>query len=196
MDLDGVLHDYNSAFRKLVKDRWGVELRPSDSWDSFQTQMVDEQGLGSLWDYLWSGAEVGYLLGEPYEGAVEACWDLEAMGAEVVLITHRSPMARAATFWWLAQHGVPTSEVHLLGHGGEARPKSSVECDVYVDDGPHVVNELLESTQSHVVCWDQPWNQAGVKARAIGYTRTSSWDDVKSVVSLAQRWATINEEEL
>jgi hypothetical protein len=54
---------------------------------------------------------------------------------------------------WLADNEIPTREVHLTF------TKSEVACDVYLDDAPHVLPELVEHHPDAVVCrFVRPWN--------------------------------------
>ncbi len=51
------------------------------------------------------------------------------------------------TFEWLAQHRVPTTEVHIVDD------KTTVDCDVYLDDADHNLSALRERPSR---CHDLP----------------------------------------
>jgi hypothetical protein len=57
------------------------------------------------------------------------------------------------TFAWIAEHRLPTREVHIT------REKWMVDCHVYLDDAPHVIEDLKATHPERTVCrFVRPWN--------------------------------------
>jgi len=74
---------------------------------------------------------------ETFPGAVEALRRLDEEGHEIVILTTKPPFAIADTHEWIAAQGIPTKEIHIL------EDKWRIDCDVYLDDGPHVLPGLV-----------------------------------------------------
>ena len=99
---------------------------------------------------------------DPYPAAVATLEALEGEGHDIVIITAKPDWAIPDTFRWLADHRVPTREVHMQDQ------KYLVECDVYLDDSPHVVPELVAHRPSSLVCrFVRPWNDVVEGSRSV-----------------------------
>jgi hypothetical protein len=71
------------------------------------------------------------------------------------------------TFAWIADHRIPTREVHIL------EEKWRVPCDLYLDDAPHVVWQLHRSRPEATVCrFVRPWNRP-----VTGTVDVHSWEE-------------------
>jgi 5'(3')-deoxyribonucleotidase len=91
---------------------------------------------------------------ETYPTAVESLRRLAAAGHRIVIVTTKPHWARTDTFRWLADADLPTTEVHLSDR------KYEVDCDVYLDDAPHVLEQLTEHRPAATICrFVRPWNQ-------------------------------------
>lgn len=165
VDLDGVGYAWDKTARFLLKWHHGWDLPESQTWDSIQ-EAVDKDA----WQWLWSDAITKHGLyrhGHLLKGFKEAMDALDARH-DVVILTARPSKARQDTLAWLSYHQIPTKEVHILGK----EPKSSIACDVYIDDGPHNVVELVENRpEAKVICWSRPYNSAVTKYDL----RTNDW---------------------
>jgi hypothetical protein len=79
---------------------------------------------------------------------------LVAEGHEIVVLTAKPDWAIPDTLRWLADRRVPTREIHVLDD------KHRVECDVYLDDAPAVLEDLVAHRPKALVCrMIQPWNR-------------------------------------
>ncbi len=155
IDLDGVVADFNAGWIRRYNQDFGTSI-PLDAvevWSQYKelTHFTDragfwewarDQGDGSLFRHL-----------ETYPGAVAALQELEASGQDVVIITTKPDWAVHDTFAWLAEHRIPTREVHITW------AKWRVPCDVYLDDAPHQLTRLHRGRPEAVVCrFVRPWN--------------------------------------
>ena len=76
------------------------------------------------------------------------------------------------TFEWLADHRIPTREVHCLDD------KWRIECALYLDDSPYMVPDLLRHRPDRTVCrFVRSWNRP-----VEGAVDVLDWDDVARVV--------------
>lgn len=170
VDLDGVGYAWDKTARFLLKWHKGYDLPPSQTWDSIQEAVSPED-----WKWLWSEAVVNHGLyrhGHLLKGFKEAMDTLDTRH-DVVILTARPSKARQDTLEWLAYHRIPTREVHILGK----EPKSTVKCDVYIDDGPHNLRDLAHNVpEARLISWDRPYNDYNGECRMEGEAiRTNDW---------------------
>jgi 5'(3')-deoxyribonucleotidase len=156
IDLDGVVADFNSGWIARYNRQYAADL-PLDavrSWDAIP-QLTHFEDMEEFWS--WARQHEGHSLFrhlEPYPGALEALEELAAGGHDIVVITTKPDWAIHDTFAWLAEHRFPTREVHILER------KWRVDCDVYLDDAPHVLRQLVSRRPDRLICrYVRPWNQ-------------------------------------
>lgn len=192
VDLDGCIYNWYATFRFLANHYLNANLPPVEQvWNGKQTDADFLTPDQQLW--LWThGVERGlFRYGHVYKGAVEALRRLAEI-VDPVIVTHRPnslsvevpPEARRTavldTMDWIAFLRLPISEVHMLLR---AQPKSSVPCDVFLDDGVHVVEDLLRNTDATILLWDRPWNRTNIAlppGRPLW--RVDDWKDVIDIV--------------
>jgi 5'(3')-deoxyribonucleotidase len=175
IDLDGVVANFIKGWMLRYNTEFGTSLNEDqvDHWDAagYLTHFHD---LSDFWN--WAGASghgptvFRYL--EPYPGAIEALCDL-ATCHDIVILSMKGDWAAADTFKWIGEHRIPTREVHLL------RDKWKVDCDVYLDDSPFAIPELVDHKPESIVCrYVRPWNEPVPGAEDV-----YNWDEFLSVVS-------------
>ena len=156
IDLDGVVANFTKGWMAFYNEQFGTELVESDSknWGDL-VNLTHFQDIDEFW--AWSsdldGRSVFWHL-EPFPGAVEALRDLSDQGHDIVIVTTKPPVAVDDTHEWRDRHGLPANEIHIL------EDKWLVDCDVYLDDGPHVLPGLVEYRPRRTVCrYVRPWNR-------------------------------------
>jgi len=169
IDLDGVVADFNAGWIGLYNDEYGANI-PLDAVESWGAppELTHFDHMGQFWRWAKSieGASLFRHL-EPYPDALPALEELSRHGHEIVILTAKPDWAVHDTFAWLAEHRIPTREIHIL------EDKWTVECDVYLDDAPHQVSELAERRPNADVCrFVRPWN-----APVRGTVDVDSWAD-------------------
>ncbi len=180
IDLDGCLYDWDDQSRFLMQHEFGYDVPAAiTEWNQLEKIVRPKH-----WRWLWSeGVERGlFRNGNNYKGGLEAMKELAEI-VRVVIITSRPPQARVDTVEWLAHYRIVIDELHILGKSGvtgKSDPKSSVPCDVYLEDAPHNLIELLENTKAKVIGFERSWNTE-VRDRT-GLYWVKEWDDVVKLV--------------
>lgn len=179
IDLDGVVADFNSGWIHRYNRQYGAEL-PDDAvkrWDAIPS-LTHFEDMGEFWK--WAQDHDGHSLFrhlDTYPGAAEALWELTRRRHQVVIISTKPFWAIHDTFAWLAQHRIPTREVHII------QDKWKVVCDLYLDDGPHIIKALVKNRPEATVCrYVRPWNQP-----VPGAVDVASFDEFIAEVGRANR---------
>jgi 5'(3')-deoxyribonucleotidase len=197
LDLDGVCYQYEKTARYMIRRRMEdrgetppYELsEPSQSWN-----WIREYAPAKDWDWLWAhGTAAGlYRYGHVVSGSIEGVQALNELG-DVVVITARPKDAVHDTMVWLSTMFDKAPLSGLVIQSGNGQKKSDVQPapDVFIDDAKHNADDLLRNTSSHVVLFDQPWNQdyvpwEGPKSKRAEsryrFERASGWREVVSAV--------------
>ncbi len=176
-DVDGVVYPWDSVARTILRQRYGsiVEDRPSVYWSEIPDTVDKEQ-----WNWLWSpdgGLRMLFTMGEPYPGAVEAVQEIAGY-ADVVIITSVPGAAIHDRTDWLARHRIPCAELHVTT---QSKHLIQPHCDVYIDDGPHNVQDLRNHTSATILIWDRPWNREERTTDA-QVRRVYNWQEVVDFV--------------
>ncbi len=158
IDLDGVVADFNAGWITRYNRDFDAELTVDEivEWDA-PTHLTHFPDMGEFWSWARTCGEGRSIFRplDPYPGAVESLMTLQKAGHKIVILTTKPHFAVHDTYEWLAQHEIPTTEVHILDD------KTTVECDVYLDDADHNL-EALSTRRSHAsVCrFVRPWNSS------------------------------------
>lgn len=155
IDLDGVVANFTQGWIDFYNRDFGTGLVFEDSrrWHDL-VELTHFADIGEFWK--WSsdldGRSVFWHL-EPFPGSVEALRLLDKSGHDIVIVTTKPDFAVEDTHEWIKKHGVPATEVNIL------EDKWLVACDVYLDDGPHILPGLVQHRPDSTVCrYVRPWN--------------------------------------
>lgn len=157
IDLDGVVADFNAGWIARYNDEFGADLAPEhvDVWNAPAT-LTHFTKMGEFWRWARTsggGASIFRVL-EPYDGALDALHRL-ADAHHIVIVTTKPSFAVHDTYEWIAEHRLPTREVHIVND------KTTVDCDVYLEDADHNLDALRRARPSAVVCrFVRPWNRS------------------------------------
>jgi len=182
LDLDGVCYHYDRTarymLRRRIEDRGelvpAVLFEPSATWDAVENAVSAEDFRWLYDEGVYNGLfRYGHVVG----GAIEGIQALNELG-DVVAITARPKQAVHDTIVWLATmfDKAPLAGLNIQSHG-QRKSQVSPTPDIYIDDAIHNVEDILANTDSKVVLFSQPWNEAadidGVRARrAVGWRET------------------------
>jgi 5'(3')-deoxyribonucleotidase len=174
IDLDGVVADFNTGWITRYNSDFGTDVAfdAVTSWDAIPS-LTHFRHMGEFWR--WAQDHDGHTLFrhlETYAGAVEALWTLAKKRHAVVILTTKPPWAIHDTFEWIAEHRLPTREVHILDR------KWEVDCDLYLEDAPHNLAELVRNRPDRMVArFVRPWNQP-----VEGAVDVEDWESIVKLV--------------
>ena len=157
IDLDGVVADFNKGWIDQYNADFGaaIPLDAVTTWDGIAplTHFTDME---AFWEWardFGNGSLFRHL--DTHDGAVPTLEQLSD-DHDIVIITAKPDWAVADTLAWLADHRLPTREVHIVGIHA---PKWPVPCDVYLDDAPaHIAGIHTHRPEARVCRYVRPWN--------------------------------------
>jgi 5'(3')-deoxyribonucleotidase len=189
LDLDEVCYDFmgiaNFMLAKRIMARGGnlppMLFRRWHTWEEPREQLDPAD-----WEWLFTGGipEGVYRYGHVVKGAIDGARELASLG-DVMIITQRPKEAVHDTLAWLTFmfHRVPLADV-IIQNNGLGKSAVTPVPDVYVDDNPHVVTDVLQNTKSRVVLFGRPHNvEVQENERVI---RARGWRDVVTAVTYSK----------
>ncbi len=174
IDLDGVVADFNVGWMTRYNEERGTSLVAEhvDHWDAM-VSLTDFESDSEFWEWAKNGDGPGLFRNLPvFPDALPALGRL-SVDHDIVIITTKPKWAIHDTYAWLSDHRIPTHEVHIT------EEKWKVDCDVYLDDGPHNLELLVrERPDRTAVRFVRPWN-----APVFGALDVADWNDFEALVS-------------
>ncbi len=158
IDLDGVVADFNSGWMALHNNEFGGSLNADmvTSWDDLH-RLGGFDDMDGFWAWARGNEHRPSIFRhlELLPGALDTLQALDAEGHHIVIVSTKPDWAVHETLHWLADNRIPTREVHLTF------TKHDVECDVYLDDAPVVLPDLVAHRPGALVArFVRPWNIA------------------------------------
>ena len=154
IDLDGVVADFNVGWMERYNREFGTDLHHSQvvSWDGLH-KLTHFPTMDDFWAWAQLGATSFFRDLPAIEGAVESLHEL-AREHRIVIISSKFDWAIPDTLAWLAEHRVLAREIHFVWD------KTTVPCDVYLEDAPANVEALVLAHPRSLVCrMIRPWNR-------------------------------------
>ena len=168
IDLDGVVFDFVGTLERLYLKWFGFPLAGKVAhWDD-PLKLSHFATNRELFD--WFERAGGWTDMEMYPGAAGSIDKLLEDGHSIVFITARHGAgADASTDWHEASPWFTSSMLVCTPS------KQTVPCTVYIDDGPHIIEQLRDAGKDAIV-FNRPWNR-----KAEG-TRAADWPDVLDII--------------
>lgn len=171
LDLDGTSIDFDKAWVDRYNDWFDAEVdiedvRANGKWHAFN-RFTHFGTVDTFWAWAMQVPDF-WLRMEPIRGALGGIYHLLRMGHEFVVITHRHESAQAETEEWLHRHWPHRG--HELPEQHYAVDKGLVDCDLWIDDAPHVISRLMDA-EKHVVKYDRPYNDRTHATATVGSWR-------------------------
>lgn len=174
IDLDGVCADFNVGWTRRYNAAFGTDVAHTEvvAWDGV-VGLTHFEDMDEFWS--WARAERPSFFRELplVPGTWETLRDLAGRRHRIVIITAKPRWAVADTLGWLAEKELPVDEVHFTFD------KAAVPADVYLDDAPTFLRELVANRPDATVCrFVRPWNEP-----VDGAVDVADWDEFAAVVS-------------
>jgi uncharacterized protein len=175
IDLDGVVCDFNAGWMRLHMEEFGSELKPEMvvSWNNLH-ELGGFADMPAFWRWAQATEDRPSIFRhlEPYPEAVSTLYALRDAGHRIVILTAKPRWAIPDTLRWIADHELPTEEIHIRYR------KFGVECDVYLDDSPIVLADLVRHRPNAATCrMIRPWNDP-----VAGATDITDWRSFRAFV--------------
>ena len=173
IDLDGVVADFNTGWMTRYNAEQGTNLTPDQvtDWDAM-IPLTHFTSIEEFWHWARNGDGPGLFRHLPVLPGASSALRRLSRRHQIVIITTKPRWANAETFSWIGDNAIPTREVHIIGR------KWLVDCDIYLDDGPHNLEGLVTHHPDRVVCrYVQPWNYP-----IPGVADITSWEAFEDLV--------------
>ena len=169
MDIDGVISDFVTSFRKVVKKERGIDLKYCDI---HQHDLHKVLGLEKDETYKLVDKTFRYELGFQH-GAIDGINEL-FLDHEIILITSRSPKIEKITKDWLQNNNIRYDDI-IFTKAGEKCQENKHCLDVIIDDHLKEINNCIDIVPN-VLVYDHPWNQSDNASDR--FHRVFSWEDI------------------
>ena len=172
IDLDGVVADFTLGWMTRYNREFAAELTPdqANSWN-VPVSLTHFADMGEFWRWARQGERS--IFGELplYAGAIPALQKL-AVDHRIVVVSSKFDWAIPDTLAWLSEHRFPSREIHFVWD------KTSVDCDVYLEDAPHNLQALAAAHPDRTICrYVRAWNDP-----VEGAIDVHDWDEFTEVV--------------
>lgn len=158
LDCDGVLADFHAGWIAQYNEWFNARLElEQESWSNF----VEETHFSTEADFwAWVDRVPDFWVNMPtIGGAMGGVLELQKAGHELLVVTHRHEKASLQTKAWFEKHWPLNDERQLrLPTIHHTKRKASVDCQLYVDDGPKPIASLMAEGRK-VIKFSYPYNK-------------------------------------
>jgi 5'(3')-deoxyribonucleotidase len=172
IDLDGVVADFNTGWMERYNRQFGTALHHSQvlRWDGLH-RLTHFATMDDFWAWAQLGDGSVFRDLPPIPGAIETIAELAA-DHRIVIISSKFDWAIPDTLAWMSEHRVLAREIHFVWD------KTSVPCDVYLEDAPHNLEALVSAHPAALVCrMVRAWNDP-----VAGAVDVSDWTEFRRYV--------------
>lgn len=178
IDLDGVCFDFVNVFSRWLKIRLNIDYSDSEIGDYYWYKTIDclskedfEKEFNNF------SLHNMYELLEPMPDSIKAIQYLIKNAKDIWFITGRPHSTFEQTTKALKQHFDVESDRVIFSSGSDYKSNvvNRLGIDVFIDDGPHYVDSLVENTNAKVyLMCNYPYSKKTKSKEAI---RISSWNE-------------------
>jgi len=175
IDLDGVCFKFLKGFAKYLKDQHGIVIT-DNNLTNYWWSGIDKDLLTKIWkvyfhDFCRSG---GLRTLEVIEGADTGLKLLRDMGNTLHFVTSREDYVEADTIHSIETLlGIENPSVHIVPDKKKSPYVNRLSLDVFIDDAPATLTDLICNTRAQVYIMDYPYNRDIVEGNFA--RRVSSW---------------------
>lgn len=152
LDMDGVLYDWEGNLRTLIAEAFDIPEPPRTTTWKMQWMTKDH------WTWYHQNIHRVFGEGEAIRGALKGAAALLNLTTELAIVTSGTEAACEAKLDWLDANDVAYDSFYLVPLS-EKKPDHCV-ADLYVDDSPHVVDDVIRETMATAVLFDQLYNDS------------------------------------
>lgn len=187
IDIDNVIYPWSTIFTRWVERRKGLPPGTLDDHAKSWTWYKDQWGMGTpeFLDHYTAGVHAGVIFaeGDPTAGSVSALRRLHLAGHRLHYVSDRTlhgvttEHAFTVTHRWLHDHGFPVDSLTITPD------KASVSTDIFIDDKPENIEQLLVAGHPMPVLWDRPHNRQWAEWQApASLARVTDWHQFVDLV--------------
>lgn len=155
IDLDGVVADFNVGWMERYNREFGANLHHSQvvMWDGLHS-LTHFGTMDDFWDWAQLGGASIFRELPVIDGALEVIQEL-GRDHRIVIVSSKFDWAIPDTLAWLSEHRITAREIHFVWD------KTTVPCDVYLEDAPANLEALVRAHPNSLVCrmvrsWNRP----------------------------------------
>lgn len=158
LDVDNCVRDFTGALTRVYKDSFpDHKVTKITNWDLSKFFPLGD----NIYNFIYSNQvkNIFYEAAYPYDDVEDGLEELKNAGHEIVFLTRQKSKSKVMTQKWLEYYEFPFTEVHYFDVGDKHKLfKSSINCDIYLEDSPSDLTEL-ETAGKTVVRRLHPWNE-------------------------------------
>lgn len=192
IDLDGVMYDFATEFRKYCAFRLGrTDLPEPRHWEFYEDWGLDKDTFYSWLTEATVNDEL-FFTGKPYDNTIEGWQKLRSMGMRIHVLTHRHIEAVAQTSEWLRKHNFIPDSLHF-GFDKAHLEGLAIDQAAAIDDYTKYYDEY-EETGVKAFLRNQPWNSHHHGRRVDDlldfanavetYNKFYEWEECKTIKAL------------
>jgi uncharacterized HAD superfamily protein len=181
VDIDGVIADADTQFRKYMKKIFKRDFRRSEvkSFKYEECFEFTEYEFKKLYN-LFSEEEI-WITMEPIKGAIESLKKI-SKNNRIIIATSRPYITKEVTARWLKKYNVPYDQIHFTLDKKHLLPEATeYQFDFFLEDHPDFAQKIAK-TGIQVLLFSYPWNESVRKHPKI--RRVSGWDEVLTILNL------------
>jgi uncharacterized HAD superfamily protein len=178
IDLDGCCFNFLEGFAKYLGREKNIHIDPASITDYYWTG-VDESLKEKIWKvYFHDFCRAGGMRNlSVISGAAGALKLLNDMGNELFFVTSRETYVEQDTIDSIEEYlEIKNPSVHIVTGKIKSPYVKDLKLDVFIDDSPSTLTDLITNTRAQVYIMDYPYNRS-VDAEALYSRRVSNWQE-------------------
>ena len=158
LNIDNCIRDFTSALVKTYKDRYPEDnVEKITEWELSKFFPLGKKIYNFI--YTTQTKNIFYENAYPYDDVEDGLEELKNLGHTFVYLSRQKPKSKMFTQKWLEYYEFPWNEVYYFDvEENHKEFKSSIDCDIYLEDLPIDLMELQNAGKT-VVRRLHPWNE-------------------------------------